>query len=131
MKKLAISILLATAATVGLTGCMTTPIPEYVSANNYQSYDCVALANEYTRVNQYIDANANQQRTGLQASGIGIGVSGNRHGIYPTVSVGLGSINGGNRHNLSIAMGQRDAMVQAARLKQCPFATGIKLYSEK
>ena len=63
--------------------------PEYVSANNYQSYDCVALANEYTRVNQYIDANANQ-RTGLQASGIGIGVSGNRHGIYPTVSVGLG-----------------------------------------
>ena len=130
MKKLAISILLATAATAGLTGCMTTPTPEYVSANNYQSYDCVALANEQTRLNQYIDANANQ-RTGLQASGIGIGVSGNRHGIYPTVSVGLGSINGGNRHNLSIAMGQRDAMVQAARLKQCSFATGIKLYSEK
>ena len=130
MKKLAISILLAAATTAGLTGCMTTPTPEYVSANNYQSYDCFALANEYTRVNQYIDANANQ-RTGLQASGIGIGVSGNRHGIYPTVSVGLGSINGGNRHNLTIAMGQRDAMLQAARLKQCPFATGIKLYSEK
>ena len=52
MKKLAISILLATAATAGLTGCMTTPTPEYVSANNYQSYDCVALANEYTRLNQ-------------------------------------------------------------------------------
>lgn len=130
MKKLASLILLAAAAMAGLTGCMTTPTPEYVSANNYQSYDCVALANEYTRVNQYINTNANQ-RTGLQASGIGIGVSGNRHGIYPTVSVGLGSINGGNRHNLSIAMGKRDAMVQAARLKQCPFATGIKLYSEK
>ena len=61
MKKLAISILLATATTAGLTGCMPTPTPEYVSANNYQSYDCVALANEYTRVNQYIDANANQR----------------------------------------------------------------------
>lgn len=130
MKKCLFSMLLMTAATTALTGCMTTPNPEYVSPNNYQSYDCFQLANEYTRVNQYIDANANQ-RTGLAASGIGIGVTGGRGGIYPTVSVGLGSINGGNRHNLSIAMGQRDAMVQAARQKQCPFVTGIKLYSEK
>ena len=128
MKKLFISMLLATTSMAALTGCMTTPTPEYVSPNNYQSYNCIQLANEYTRVSQYIDSN---HRMGLQASGIGIGVSGNRHGIYPTVSVGLGSVNGGNRHNLSIAMGQRDAMVQAARQKQCPFAIGIKLFSEK
>lgn len=130
MKKLFISMLWVTTITTALTGCMTTPTPEYVSANNYQSYDCTQLANEYTRVNQYIDANANQ-RTGLSASGIGIGVAGGRGGIYPTVSIGLGSVTGGNRHNLSIAMGQRDAMVQAARLKQCGFANGIKLYSER
>ena len=130
MKKLFISMLLAMTTTTALTGCMTTPTPEYVSPNNYQSYNCVQLANEYTRVSQYIDANASQ-RSGLAASGIGIGVTGGRGGIYPTVSVGLGSVNGGNRHNLSIAMGQRDAMVQAARQKQCPFAIGIKLFSEK
>ena len=84
--------------------------PEYVSANNYQSYDCVALANEYTRVNQYVMPMPTSAPV-CKLPGIGIGVSGNRHGIYPTVSVGGGSINGGNRHNLSIAMGQRDAML--------------------
>lgn len=115
---------------ITLSACTSLPTPEYVSANNYQSYNCTQLANEYTRVNQYIDANANQ-RTGLSASGIGIGVAGGRGGIYPTVSIGLGSVTGGNRHNLSIAMGQRDAMVQAARLKQCGFANGVKLYSEQ
>ena len=117
-------------AALTLSACSSLPKPAYVSPNNYQSYQCAQLASEYTRVNQYIDASANQ-RTGLQASGISIGVTGGRGGIYPTVSVGLGSVNGGNRHNLSTAMGQREAMIQAARQKQCAFVDGIKLYNEK
>lgn len=126
MKKLAMTALIATA----LTGCASLPQPQYVSPNTYQSYDCSQLSGEYNRLAQYIDANANQ-RTGLTMSGIGLGIGIGRGGIYPSVNLGLGSVNTGNRNNLAIALGERDAIVQSARLKQCGFVTGLKLSTEK
>lgn len=120
MKKLALTGLVM----VVLTGCATTPTPQYVSANNYQHYNCEQLATEYNRTTQYINANANKS-TGLQASGVGIGLGIGRGGIYPSISVGLGTINKSNRNNVSIAMGERDAVVQAGKLKGCGFSQNI------
>lgn len=115
-----------------LTGCASTPTPQYVSPNTYQSYDCTALTSEYNRLTQYINANQNRS-SGFNMSGVGIGIAGGRHGIYPTVSFGLGKANASKNNNLSIAMGKRDAIViaQSARMKECAFAHGVKLFSEK
>ncbi|WP_394261100.1 hypothetical protein [Moraxella boevrei] len=114
---------------LAMTGCASTPTPQYISPNTYQNYDCNTLMSEYNRTTQYI--NANQQKSGLTMSGVGIGIAGGRHGIYPTVSFGVGKANSGNQNNVSIAMGERDAILQSGRMKQCAFSRGVKLYSEK
>lgn len=125
MKKL----LIVVASLTALAGCASMPSPQYVSPNTYQSYTCTQLATEYQRVNQYIVANP--QKSGLTMSGMGLGIGIGRGGIYPTVSLGVGQVNGGNKANLALALGERDAIVQSARLKQCGFVTGIKLTTEK
>lgn len=112
-----------------LVGCASMPSPQYVSPNNYQSYDCNQMSNEYNRLSQYISANP--QRSGLTMSGVGLGIGIGRGGIYPTVNLGVGQVNGGNKGNLAIAMGERDAIVQAGRMKQCGFVNGAKLFTEK
>ncbi|MFW2178231.1 MULTISPECIES: hypothetical protein [unclassified Moraxella] len=129
MKKLTLLALATSVISTTFVGCATTPSPEYISPNTYQTYDCNALSNEYNRVTQYI--NANQHQGGLTMSGVGIGIGIGRGGIYPNISLGVGQANTANRSNLAIAMGQRDAMIQSARLKQCGFAQGLKLSSEK
>lgn len=114
-----------------LTGCASMPEPQYVSVNNYQHYNCQQLTNEFNRTTQYINANANKN-TGLQASGVGIGLGIGRGGIYPSISVGLGTINrASNRNNLAIAMGERDAIVQSGKLKNCAFSQNVPLYGSK
>lgn len=113
-----------------MNGCASVPKPEYVSPNNYQSYDCSQLVIEYNRLTQYINAN-NHQNTGFSTTGIGLGVGIGRGGVYPNVSIGVGTGNGGNRSNLAIALGERDAIIQAGRLKQCSFVNNLKLYGER
>lgn len=115
--------------TAFISGCATLPAPTYVSPNTYQAYDCNGLASEYNRVNHYI--NTSHSQGGLTMSGVGIGIGIGSGGIYPSVNVGVGSANTGNRNNLAIALGERDAIVQAGRIKQCNFVTGIKLSTEK
>lgn len=115
---------------LSVVGCSTMPQPQYVSPNTYQNYDCNQLASEYNRLTQYIEAN---QQSGLSVSGIGFGLGvgiGRHGGVYPSVNVGLGN-NAGNRNNLAIVLGERDAIVQSARMKQCNFVTGLKLSTEK
>lgn len=118
------------AAILGVTGCATTPKPSYVSPTQYQNYDCGKLNIEYNRLMQYIST-ASSQHNGLTVSGVGLGIGIGRGGVYPNVNIGLGQTTGGNRNNLAIAMGEREAIVQAARMKNCAFVNGVKLYSER
>lgn len=128
------SIWLALAASSLLfSGCATTGniSPQYIPPSNYQSYDCNGLAAEYNRINTYVDQTQKQQTT-LSASGVGIGVSAGRWGISPNISFGVGkSANTQARDaKLSRLYGERDAVVQSARLKQCSFANGLKVFGE-
>lgn len=112
-----------------VTGCASTPKAQYISPNTYQSYDCTALTNEYNRLTQYLNTNKNP--SALTMSGVGFGITGGRHGIYPTVSFGVGKANNSNSNNIGIAMGERDAVIQSGRMKQCSFVSSAKLSSEK
>lgn len=129
-----LSTILALAASAALlSSCASTGniSPQYIPPSNYQSYDCSALGQEYNRINTYINQ-AEQQQSTLSATGIGVGVSAGRWGISPNITFGVGK--SGNTQardaKLSRLFGERDAVVQSARLKQCNFATGIKIYGE-
>ena len=126
----------AIALTTLLAGCATTTkrgiTPQYVSPTAYQGYDCSTLEGEIQRVSN-VAAATEKQNIGLSATGIGIGVVGGRHGIYPSLSFGLGS--GSAQRNskqgqLSRLYGEHDAMVVVARQKGCSFANGMKIYGE-
>jgi hypothetical protein len=121
-------ILTALLVPLMLVGCASTPKPEYIPANTYQGYDCTQLHAEYNRVSQYLSAN--QTQSGITMSGVGIGIGIGRGGIYPSVNVGVGQANSSSRNNIAIALGQRDAIIQAGRIKQCMFVNGHKLYNE-
>ena len=121
------------AAALVLTGCSAkqTIAPQYINPTAYSQYDCTTLASEIKRVEQLAVATENQQ-SGLSATGVGIGIAGGRHGIYPTVSFGVGrNTNAANKKNtLSRLYGEHDAMVVAARQKGCAFVQGMKIYGE-
>lgn len=122
-------------ATLALVGCATTGNipPQYVSPSQYTNHDCTSLQNEIERVSQVANA-AEKRNTGLSATGIGIGIVGGRHGIYPSISFGVGSGKSERnaKHNeLSRLYGEHDAMVIAARQKGCGFANGIRIYGEQ
>ena len=133
MKTLTIATLLATAGILGLSGCASTGniTPQYVPPSTYQSYDCEALSQEYTRVNRYVDAARNEQSS-LSASGVGVGISAGRWGISPNISFGLGKSNSTQARDakLSRLYGESDAIVQSARIQRCSFVNGIKIYGE-
>ncbi|MFB6348720.1 hypothetical protein ACFBZI_04600 [Moraxella sp. ZJ142] len=130
MKKLLIS----TAALLALAGCASTGnvAPQYINPTVYQGYTCPQLQSEVERISALVTKTKNQQ-VGLSASGIGIGITGGRHGIYPTISLGMGT-GGGQRaaknNTLSKLYGEHDAMIVAARQQNCAFAQGIKIYGE-
>ena len=133
MKILTTVILLAGASIFGLSGCATTGnlTPQYVPPSTYQNYDCQVLSQEYIRVNRYVDATRSEQST-LSTSGVGVGVSAGRWGISPNISFGVGKSNDTKSRDakLSRLYGERDAIIQSARVKRCGFANGIKIYGE-
>ncbi|TXD96426.1 hypothetical protein ES754_09765 [Psychrobacter frigidicola] len=133
MKTLTAATLLATAGIFGLTGCASTGniAPQYVAPSAYQGYDCQALSQEYMRVNRYVDGTRKQQSS-LSASGVGVGVSAGRWGISPNISFGVGKSNDNKARDakLSRLYGERDAIIQSARIQRCSFANGVKIYGE-
>ncbi len=114
---------------VTILGCASMPSAQYVSPNKYQNFNCQQLSNEYNRQTQYL--NSSHTSSGIRTTGVGIGITGGRHGIYPTISFGVGAGNSSNRNNLSIVLGERDAVIQSGRLKQCDFTANLKLSTEK
>lgn len=128
-----LSLLTLAASCLLFAGCASTGniSPQYIPPSNYQGYDCNALGQEYNRINNYIKQTQQQQST-INTTGIGVGISAGRWGISPNISVGLGK--SGNTQardaKLSRLFGERDAVVQSARLKQCAFANGLKIYGE-
>jgi hypothetical protein len=133
MKTLTTASLLVTAGIFGLSGCASTGTvtPQYVPPSTYQNYDCQALSQEYARVNRYVAAARNEQST-LSASGVGVGVSAGRWGISPNISFGVGKSSDTKARDakLSRLYGERDAIVQSARIQHCSFANGVKIYGE-
>ncbi|AMT97882.1 MAG: hypothetical protein J6N72_09000 [Psychrobacter sp.] len=133
MKTLTTGALLAIAGVFGLSGCASTGnvTPQYVPPSTYQNYDCQALNQEYTRVNRYV-ADANNERSTLSTSGVGVGVSAGRWGISPNISFGVGKSNDTKARDVKLSRlyGERDAIVQSARIQRCSFANGIKIYGE-
>ncbi len=133
MKTLTAATLLTAAGIFGLSGCATSGnlTPQYVPPSNYQSYDCSALGQEYTRVNRYVESTRNEKST-LSTSGVGVGVSAGRWGISPNISFGVGKSNDTKARDakLSRLYGERDAIIQSARIQRCSFANGVKIYGE-
>ena len=133
MKTLTVTALLATAGIFGLSGCASTGniTPQYIPPSTYQSYDCQSLNQEYIRVNSYVNAARNEQST-LASTGVGVGISAGRWGISPNISFGVGQSNNNKARDakLSRLYGERDAIIQSARIQRCSFAAGIKIYGE-
>lgn len=133
MKTLTTGTLLAIAGVFGLSGCASTGnvAPQYVPPSTYQNYDCQALNQEYMRVNRYVSDAANQQSR-LSTSGVGLGVSAGRWGISPNISFGVGKSNDTKARDVKLSRlyGERDAIVQSARIQRCSFANGVKIYGE-
>ncbi|MDN5620567.1 MAG: hypothetical protein L0G63_08855 [Psychrobacter sp.] len=133
MKTFRTATLLAATGILALSGCASTGnvTPQYVPPSTYQNYDCQALGQEYNRVNRYVEAARNEQST-FAASGVGVGISAGRWGISPNISLGVGKSNNTKARDakLSRLYGERDAIVQSARIQRCSFANGIKIYGE-
>ncbi|MEK6219113.1 MAG: hypothetical protein N2B59_08170 [Psychrobacter sp.] len=133
MKTLTVTALLATAGIFGLSGCASTGniTPQYIPPSTYQNYDCQALSQEYNRVNLYVEAARNEQST-LSTSGVGVGISAGRWGISPNISFGVGKSTNTKARDakLSRLYGERDAIIQSARIQRCSFANGVKIYGE-
>ena len=133
MKTLTTTTLLAAVGIFGLSGCATSGnlTPQYVPPSTYQNYDCQTLAQEYNRVQRYVEG-ASKQRSTLSSSGVGIGVSAGRWGISPNISFGVGQSNDNKARDakLSRLYGERDAIIQSARIQRCSFADGMKVYGE-
>lgn len=133
MKIINLATLLAAAGVFVLSGCATTGdlTPQYVPPSTYQSYDCEALNQEYVRVNRYAEAARNEQSK-ISTSGVGVGVSAGRWGISPNITFGVGQSNDskGRDAKLSRLYGERDAIIQSARIQRCSFANGVKIYGE-
>ena len=133
MKTLTTTTLLAAVGIFGLSGCATSGnlTPQYVPPSTYQNYDCQTLAQEYNRVQRYVEGTSKQRST-LSSSGVGIGVSAGRWGISPNISFGVGQSNDNKARDakLSRLYGERDAIIQSARIQRCSFADGVKVYGE-
>lgn len=133
MKTLTTAALLTAASIFGLSGCATSGnlTPQYVPPSTYQGYNCQSLTQEFNRVNAYAEGTRNE-RSSISTSGVGVGISAGRFGISPNISFGLGQSNDNKARDakLSRLYGERDAIVQSARMQRCSFADGIKLYGE-
>ncbi len=121
MKTIYLSLLLG--STVLLGACATTVKPSYVSPTQYQALNCQQLQSEYNRIQQYIDNGVQApKRTGV---GVGVGVGGGwgsrgGWGIGPSVSVNMGQSANTKNTELARLLGEQEAVVQAAKFKNCP-----------
>lgn len=125
-------ILVLSIAAIALPACTTTKgiTPQYINPNTYASHSCQSLESEVTRISK-LATDTEQQQTPLSATGIGIGITAGRGGIYPSISLGIGKGTGNQKKaTLSKLYGEHDAMILAARQKNCNFANGIKIYGE-
>ncbi len=133
MKMLTTATLLAAVGIFGLSGCATSGnlTPQYVPPSTYQNYDCQTLAQEYNRVQRYVEGTSKQRST-LSTSGVGVGISAGRWGISPNISFGVGQSNDNKARDakLSRLYGERDAIIQSASIQRCSFADGMKVYGE-
>lgn len=122
MKKLTVAAVLASCAVL-LSACSTPVKPTYVSPTQYQALNCQQLQSEYNRISQYI-ANGVEtpKRTGM---GVGVGLGGGwgsrgGWGLAPNVSVNMGQSSNTKRSEEARLLGQQEALVQAAKFKNCP-----------
>lgn len=99
--RLSHAVIGTTFAALLLAGCATTSsiAPQYVSPDKYSSKSCDELSYEINRVSQLAAAKEKEQ-SGLSATGVGIGIAGGRHGIYPTISFGVGKSNSANNKKM-------------------------------
>lgn len=131
MKKFA--LLTAVGSALLLSACASTGkiAPSYVNPANYQAQSCDHLAEEVRRIGLLANQ-TKQEKSGLSSTGLGIGITGGRHGIFPTISFGVGT--GGSSSDkttrLAKLYGEHDAMVVAGRKKGCAFAQTTKIYGE-
>ena len=121
MKKITIAFLVG--STLLLSACATTVKPTYVSPTQYQALNCQQLQSEYNRIQQYVDNGVQPaKRTGV---GVGVGLGGGwgsrgGWGIGPSVSVNMGQSSNTKKTELARLLGEQEAVVQAAKFKNCP-----------
>lgn len=137
MPKLNLKTLATSATAIGglllMTGCASTGnvSPQYIPPSNYQNYNCAGLSQEYNRIHSYI---TKEQGTysGITTTGVGVGISAGRWGVSPNINIGVGKSNNSSARDakLSRLYGERDAVIQSARMKQCAFAAKLKVYGE-
>ena len=112
-----------------LSACATTVKPTYVSPTHYQAFSCQQLQSEYNRIQDYIERGVEPtKRTGV---GVGIGLGGGwgsdgDWGIGPAVSVNMGQSSDTRKTELARVLGEQEAIVQAARFKNCPLVIKAK-----
>ncbi len=111
------------ASSVLLGACATTVKPTYISPTQYQALNCQQLQSEYNRIQQYVDNGVQPaKRTGV---GVGVGLGGGwgsrgGWGIGPSVSVNMGQSSNTKKTELARLLGEQEAVVQAAKFKNCP-----------
>ncbi|TXJ04926.1 MAG: hypothetical protein E6Q26_01405 [Acinetobacter sp.] len=120
--KRSFGLLSVAAISVLLGACVSTVKPSYVSPTQYQALNCSQLQAEYNRIQYYVDNGVQTpKRTGV---GVGIGLGGGwgRGGwaFGPSISVNMGQSMNTKNTELAQLLGQQDAIVQAAKFKNCP-----------
>ena len=121
MKTMYLSLLLG--STLLLGACATTVKPTYVSPTQYQALSCQQLQSEYNRIQQYIDSGVQPPKRSGVGVGVGVGGGWGSHGgwgIGPSVSVNMGQSSNTKKTELARLLGEQEAVVQAAKFKNCP-----------
>ena len=116
---------------VMLTACASNPKPSYVSPTQYQNLSCAALQAEYNRIQQHLEQGVTPgKRTGM---GVGLGLGGGfgrgGWGFGPSISVNMGQSANTKNTEISRLLGEQEAMVQAAKFKNCPIVIKNKVAS--
>lgn len=119
--------LLAVLPVALLTACATTVKPQYVSPTQYQGLTCAQLQSEYNRIQNYIN-NGVENTSARTGVGVGVGLGGGwgsrgGWGLIPSISINMGQSSNTKNSELSRVLGQQDAVVQAAKFKNCPINT--------
>ena len=107
-----------------MTGCATTVKPTYVSPTQYQAMNCAQLAQEFDRIQQYINNGVQPSKSKGMGVGLGLGGGWGSHGGWgfgPSISVNMGQSSNTKKTELGRLYGEQDALSQAAQFKNCPY----------